>query len=247
MNVPNAHTKALLLLKGLYGLKQSGRIWNRKFTTYLKSIGFHPIVSDSCVFRNPQTSVMIALYVDDLLIFSKKKESITEVKKLLRKEFSMKDLGPVDYILGMRVIRDREQRTLTLDQSLYINKFFSEYGMENSHPLATPVDGYDALTEACPSDERTDQLAYQQRIGSLMYAMTTTRPDIAFAVGKLSQFSHDPCVKHRVALDRVLRYLRGTSDLGLALDNRDDHDPKDKRDGHDPTGYGDAAYANEPK
>ena len=236
MDVPNGKNKALLLQKGLYGLKQSGRIWSRKFRRYLRSIGFEPISADNCVFINLQAGVIISVYVDDLLIFAAKISRINAVKAQLKREYKMKDLGEVDHILGMRVRRNRKSRNLTLDQSVYINNFISKYGMENAHPVSTPIDGYAALTAATPTEPRTDQLEYQKRIGSLMYAMTSTRPDIAFAIGKLSQFSHDPGVKHRVALDRVIRYLKGTASLGLV------YGPSPK--GNTPIGYADAAYAD---
>lgn len=238
MDVSDRENKALLVQKGLYGLKQSGRIWNQKFKKYLISIGFIPIPADSCVFINPQTGVIISVHVDDLLIFSSKISHINAVKKQLKQEYKMKDLGEVDHILGMRVRQNRQARTLTLDQTVYITNFFRKYGMENSRPVSTPIDSYEALTAAMPGEPRTDQLEYQKRIGHLMYAMVQTHFDLTFAVGKLSQFCHDPSVRHRVALDRVLRYLNGTANLGIIFSG--------VREKYilNPFGYADAAYAD---
>ena len=104
-------------------------------------------------------------------------------------------------ILGIRITRDRPRRTITLDQSGYIKKFLKKFDLEECRSVTTPIDGYTALTPADPSEERINQLEYQQRLGSLMYAMTGTRPDIAFAVGKLSQYSHDPA--NRLKMHRI--------------------------------------------
>ena len=238
MDVSNQKNKALLLQKRLYGLKQSGRIWHQKFRKYLISIGFSPIPADPCVFINSQTGAIISVYVDDLLIFSPKISCINAVKKQLKQEYKIRDLGEVDHILGVRVRRNRRARTLTMDQTVYIMNFLHEYGIDNSRSVTTPIDGYEALTPALPGEPRTDQLEYQKRVGHLMYAMTQTRFDLAFAVGKLSQYCHDPSMRHRVALDRVLRYLNWTTKLGIIFNRSEEsYTPN-------PFGYADAAYAN---
>lgn len=181
------------------------------------------------------THVVIGLYVDDLLIFSKSKSAIKEVKRLLNSEYKMKDLGPAQYILGIRI--RREGKRIILDRSNYNQNFLRDYGVENSNPVLTPIDGHEELTPATPNEARTNQLEYQQRIGSIMYAMVCTRPDLAYVVGKLSQFTHDPAVRHRTALDRVLKYLKGTVDLALVYDCN-------KHDGH-PVSFADAAYGDD--
>lgn len=108
--------------------------------------------------------------------------------------------------------------------------------MDEAHPLAVPIEGYEALLPARPDEVRTDQLEYQQRIGNSMYTMVATRPDIAFTVGKLSQYSHDPCVRHRVALDRLFRYLLGTIYYALVFDFNSPGDP---------VCFADAAYGDD--
>jgi hypothetical protein len=90
------------LRKGLYGLKQGARAWNQKIRRYLKSIGFEQTHSDHCVYINKDTDVILALWVDDLIIFSKNTSAIEEVKDQLRKEFEMKDLGELKYFLAFR-------------------------------------------------------------------------------------------------------------------------------------------------
>ena len=111
----------------------------------------------------------------------------------------MKDLGPAQYVLGIRI--RREGKRVFLDQSNYIKNFLRDYQMDNANPVLTPLDGKESLTPVTADEPRTNQLEYQKRIGSVMYAMVSTRPDLAFAVGKLSQYTHDPATRHRTALD----------------------------------------------
>lgn len=232
---PGQMTFVLRLKKGLYGLKQSGREWNKKISKFLRSIGYLPISGDSCVFLNLVTNVIIALYVDDLLIFSKSKAAIEEVKALLNQEYEkMKDLGPAQLILGIRIKRDGKQ--IILDQSTYIKNFLCEYQMDQANSVTTPLDGKEMLGPAAADELRTDQLEYQKRVGSIMYAMTSTRPDLAYAVGKLSQHAHDPTIRHRTALDRVLKYLKGTAELALIYDHNESGNP---------VGFADAAYGDD--
>ena len=145
------------------------------------------------------------------------------IKALLTKEYQVKDLGEAKYILGIRIRRDGKR--IILDQSKYIKNFLRDYQMDEAYPLAVPIEGYEALLPARPDETRTDQLGYQQRIGNSMYTMVATRPDIAFTVGKLSQYSHDSCVRHRVALDRLFRYLLGTIYYALIFDFNSPGDP----------------------
>ena len=225
MDVPNAYLKAdleeiiymempegltpppgyedcvLRLRKGLYGLKQSGREWNKRISKFLRSINYKTLTGDNCVFVNQTSHVIIALYVDDLLIFSKSTTAIKDVKKLLNREYKMKDLGPAQYVLSIRI--RREGKRVFLDQSNYIKNFLRDYQMDNANPVLTPLDGKESLTPATADEPRTNQLEYQKRIGSVMYAMVSTRPDLAFAVGKFSRYTHDPATRHRTALDRV--------------------------------------------
>ena len=117
--------KALLLKKGLYGLKQSGRIWNRTFKAFIMSKGFTPISCDNCVFVNKNRSIL-SIYVDDILVFAKGVERTDTIRKLISQDFKTKDLGPVSSILGIRITRDRPRRTITLGPIRIYQKVFEE-------------------------------------------------------------------------------------------------------------------------
>lgn len=230
----NTKGKALRLLKGLYGLKQSARIWNQKFGHAVTEMGFRPISSDKCIYLRVvgQGLAIIALYVDDILVLTKTESLMKEIKGGIKKAFKVKDSGEVKRILGIQVHRDSNR--IVIEQSQYARKLLQDYGMEQCTPVGTPLDGYESITAARPDEEQADQRAYQQRIGSLMYLMTGTRPDLAFAIGKLSQYCHAPTVRHANAVNRVLRYVAGTTDLGLCY----------RRDGA-PVAYSDSAYGDD--
>lgn len=166
---PGMKDCVLRLRRGLYWLKQSGREWNEKISKFLNSIGYNAITSDTCIFVNHATRVITALYMDDLLIFSKSKSAIKGVKALLNREYMMKDLGPAQYVLGIQI--RRENKKIILGQSNYIKNFLRDFQMENAKPVLTPLNGKETLTTATADDPCTNQLEYQERIGKIMYAM----------------------------------------------------------------------------
>ena len=160
-------------------------------------------------------------------------DRINEMKKQFFEKFKMKDLGKVSFILSIQVIRHLKKKKISLTQSIYIRKFLHEYEMRDAHSVATPIDDYSALIFSGADESRTDQRKYQKRIGSIMYAMIEIKFDLAFAVGKLNQYCQNLSIKHRTALDRVLRYLKKIVDLQLIYDETIDSNL---------TCYADAAY-----
>ena len=104
-----------------------------------------------------------------------------------------------------------------MGQPTYTEKLLSKMGMNNCNPVSTPADPSNHLVKAAEDDEVVDQPLYQSLIGSLMYLATCTRPDIAYSVGVLARFSSKPNQSHWTAAKRVLRYLKGTSNLGIVF------------------------------
>ena len=205
-----------LLDKALYGLKQSPRIWYETLTEFLKSLGFEALNADLSVFT--RHGMIIAIYVDDLLIAGPSRNDIIEVKRSLSARFQMSDLGPCIHYLGISIRRDRANRCLYLSQRAYIEKFLKDLGMWDVKTAVTPLDS-GKLPEAPQGYQAADALKskYQRAVGLLMYAMLGTRPDIAYAVSVVSRFSANPTTDHWLAVQRILRYLRGTLDLELAF------------------------------
>lgn len=196
--------------KGLYGLKQSGRNWNRHITQEFNKLGYCA-TADPSVFRNAQTDVIIALYVDDLLIFSADLDALKELKAQLKKIYSMKDLGEARFCLGVRITRNRAERTIMLDQKQYTIDLLARYSLQDSRAFLSPIEGYTALQHATDNDTRADQHKYQKAVGELLYLSTVTRWDITFAVNQLAQYTQDPSIANWNGIMRVLRYLQGTA------------------------------------
>ena len=206
--------KVCKLLKSLYGLKQAPKQWHEKFDKTMTSTGFVANEVDKCVYYcyGGGEGVILCLYVDDILIFGTSLNVIEEVKDFLSKSFDMKDLGVADVILNIKLLRG-ENGGVTLVQTHYVEKVLSRFGYSDCKPVSTPYDPSMILRK----NRRImrDQLRYSQIIGSLMYLASATRPDISFAVSKLSRFVSNPGDDHWRALERVLRYLKGTSSFGI--------------------------------
>jgi hypothetical protein len=202
------------LLKALYGLKQAPRVWYETLSTFLATLGFKPLLSDMGVFVKGHT--FIAVYVDDLLIAGPSKDEIVAVKQDLCNKFKMTDLGPCKYYLGMSVRRDRATRSIFLSQTTYLEKVLRDFGMDQCAPNATPV-STSKFGEPGPDYKAADKLKewYAKAIGSLMYLMMGTRPDIAFAVSLCSRHLANPTNEHQTAVKRIFRYLKGSQNLEL--------------------------------
>jgi hypothetical protein len=231
-----------LLKKGLYGLKQAGRTWNHTIDPALKQLGLTPLDKDSCVYYHSSNGEMIivCLYVDDLFLFTASTRLLKQFKQGLKNKFMMEDLGEARLVLGMQVTRDRANRTLTLSQQAYLEKMLEKLGLLQMNPVTTPMNPNTVLVKA-PSTHtasKQDITFYQAIIGSLMYAANGTRPDIAFAVNRLSKYSSNPDSIHITALKHVLRYIRGTLSFSLTYRGTKDKQPP-------LTAFCDADYAND--
>ena len=205
------------LRKALYGLKQAPRVWSNTLGKFLKQHGFLPLNADQSVFCNGKT--IIAIYVDDLLITGPNKQTNKEIKAAFSKRFHMTDLGPMAHYLGMRLERDRPQRILHLSQQAYLEKILKDHGFLDSKPVSTPMETSTKL-EAAPAGYTAKpefKHTYQSAVGSLMYAMLGTRPDIAFAVSVVSRYASNPTEDHWTAVKRIFRYLKGTLHLRLTF------------------------------
>ncbi|GJT11749.1 zinc finger, CCHC-type containing protein [Tanacetum coccineum] len=210
----NEH-KVCKLIKSLYGLKQAAKQWHQKFDEVVLSSGFHLNQSDKCVYRKFDSSgkgVIICLYVDDMLIFGIDQNQVDKTKKFLSSKFSMKDMGEADIILSIKI--KCENKLTVITQSYYTEKILKKFNREDCSPVSTPIDLVKKLKpNTC---KPVDQLEYSRAIDCLMYDMTSTRPDIAYAVGRLSKFTSNPSRQHWQAITRVLKYLKGTMNYGLS-------------------------------
>jgi len=134
----------------------------------------------------------------------------------------MKDLGAAKQILGMKIYRDRKNRKLTLSQANYVEKVLQRFHMENIKAVSPPLPSHLKLTkEMCPKTQEEEgkmsKVPYASGVGSLMYAMVCTRPDITHVVGVVSRYMSHPRLEHSNAVKWILRYLRGTSNTHLCF------------------------------
>ncbi|KAK9125539.1 hypothetical protein Scep_014385 [Stephania cephalantha] len=212
--MPGHENKVCRLRKSLYGLKQAPKQWHQKFDQVVLAFGFKINESDKCAyikFDGKGNGVIICLYVDDMLIFGTDLEQVQLTKRFLSSQFEMKDMGQADVILGIQIVRD--EGSITLTQSHYIEKVLNRFNHLNCAPVSTPLDSSIELVKN--TGNPVSQLEYSRLIGCLMYAMTCTRPDIALAIGKLSRFTINPSELHWFAIRRVLKYLKKTINYGL--------------------------------
>jgi hypothetical protein len=215
------------LQKSLYGLKQAPRQWYKKFDTFMCNCGFRKTELDHCCYYKNfgDSYIILLLYVDDMLIAGSSMHEIKVLKQKLSKEFEMKDLGPANQILGMRISRNREKRTLNLSQEKYIQKVLERFRVEDAKTRSTPLESHFKLSkkQSPKTDEEREKMAkvpYASAVGSLMYAMVCTRPDIAHAVGVVSRYMANPGPEHWEAVKWILRYLKGTSGMSLCFSGR---------------------------
>ena len=187
--------KVCKLHRSIYGLKQASRSWNTHFDDAIKSFDFIKNEDEPCVYRKAsgRAVTFLVLYVDDILLIRNDIPMLTSIKSWLSKEFFMKDLGEASYILGIKVYRDRSNRMLGLSQKLYIEEVLKRFSMENSKRGLLPLrHGINLSKKMCPNTpeeiQRMSKIPYASAIGSLMYVMLCTRPDIALAVSVMSRY-----------------------------------------------------------
>ena len=196
------------LKKELYGLKRSSRAWFKRFTVAMKRYRYKQSNSDHTLFlkRKGDLITCLIIYVDDMIITGSDIEEIAQLKNNLFREFEMKDLGGLKYLLGIEVLRSN--KGIFISQRKYIMDLLAVIGMVDCKPADTPMQVNHGLKFE-EGANMADKERYQQLVGKLIY-LSHTRPDITYAVVVISQFMHQPQEDHMEAAMRTLRYLKGT-------------------------------------
>ena len=229
----------------IYGLKQASRKFNRVLTDFLLSNGFKQSEADPCLFSREDEQVgliYVATFVDDILVSADRQTTLDDFKELIQTKFKMSLMGPVENILGMKVTRDRSKKTITLSQEFYAKEACKKFGITKSSDVRSlPLRPDIKLSQAmCPtSQEELDEAAkipYKEILGTCMYLMVSTRPDIAFAVGKLCKYMHNYGVQHGEAAFDLLRYINKTKSHGITFGISDNTQLE---------GFSDADYAED--
>ncbi|KAJ9543443.1 hypothetical protein OSB04_023150 [Centaurea solstitialis] len=238
---PKNPNKVCKLLKSIYGLKQASRSWNLHFDERIKEFGFAKSEFEPCVYTKFSGSIVtfLVLYVDDILLIGNNVPTLQSVKTWLNKCFQMKDLGEAAYILGIKIYRNRSRRLIGLSQSTYIDKILKRFRMDESKKGFIPMQHGIVLSKAqCPvSSEDQDKMKlipYASAIGSIMYAMLCTRPDVAYSISVTSRYQQNPGEAHWVAVKNILKYMRRTKEMFLVFGGSEDEISV--------TGYTDASF-----
>ncbi|XP_061366238.1 uncharacterized mitochondrial protein AtMg00810-like [Gastrolobium bilobum] len=210
---PKGTKSVCRLYKVIYGLKQASRQWNSKFTSVLLQHGFAQSKSDYSLFTKGAGSSFVALlvYVDDIIITGPDPAVVTSLKSFLHTHFKLKDLGNLKYFLGLEIAR--AQKGIFLSQRHYTLQLLEDTGFLACKPASVPMDPRLQLN-AKDGELLTDPSQFRRLIGRLLY-LTLSRPDITFAVHKLSQFMSQPRTTHLQAAHHLLRYLKGRPGQGV--------------------------------
>ncbi|CAJ2664376.1 unnamed protein product [Trifolium pratense] len=203
------------LKKALYGLKQAPRAWYMELRVFLLSIGFVNSTADASLFiqRTPRATLYLLVYVDDIIVTGSSSTELSRLIATLAARFSLKDLGYLNYFLGVEVIPSAAG--MFLSQRKYITDLLQKSGMTEAKPASTPITATPPLLKNS-GDPLPSPTEYRALVGSLQY-LSLTRPDIAFATNKLAQFMQNPSTMHWLALKRLLRYLAGSCDKGIFI------------------------------
>lgn len=206
--------KVLKLKICLYGLKQSGRVWNAELNKVLLNCGLEQSSVDRSLYmkKNDDKLTLLLLYVDDIAIASSDDKFVNNLKEKLAKNFTVKDLGKMEKFLSVRVVQDEEY--VSIDQEQLISETLKKYGMVDSNSISTPGE---VVNNTADDDGVPLEPIYPLRalIGSLNYIANVTRPDISFVVNRLARILENPRYKDWFAAKRVLRYLKATMNFKI--------------------------------
>ena len=196
------------LERSLYGLKQSGRNWNKVLHEHLTKIHFVQNQADHCVYtrETKHDKVIMVIWVDDLIIAASDENALKSVKEMLASRFQMKDLGKLKHFLGIDF--DQSDNCVKMSQAKYVEKILERFKMVDCKPRSTPCE--QKLNYTDNADMMIDVRKYREAVGSLIYLTVCTRPDLSFIVSKLSQYFSEPTDEQWVTVKHVLRYLKGT-------------------------------------
>ena len=212
------------LFKSLYRLKQVGRKWYDALCQALAEIGFKWSGADPAVFytwKGNDTAVLVC-HVDNCTITGSSQQLIQDYKNSLKAKYSLKDLGPANWLLGIKITRDLEAQTISLSQSMYIDSILVCFNFTDLKSYAIPMDPSICFSrDQCPqtAEEVAEmcRIPYWEAVGSLNYCTIATWPDIAFLIPLLAQFMDNPWShslgSHQVSLLLSLRYQRLEIDI----------------------------------
>lgn len=210
------------LKKALYGLKQGAKSWYDTLYRALSELGFTRAEADHGVFFKDMGShiVVLGVHVDDCMVTGSSTTLVSKFKVDMDKKYKLTDLGPANWLLGIKISRDLANKTISLSQRTYIESIITRFNFDDLKPSSMPIDPAVPLLKSQSPSKLEDiakmrNIPFREAVGALMYAAMGTRPDIAFATSTVAQFAENPGWSHWEAVKRIFRYLLGTKDLEL--------------------------------
>ena len=197
------------LRKGLYGLKQAGRMWYRMMAATFTSLGFKVSKLDQSAFicMEADQNVHVTVSTDDMVVMGNTCQAVDHVKSELRKCFETTDQGELSWLLGFEVKRNRGARTIALNQRAYLEVLTKRFGLEDARPVHIPMDpGVVLSKDQCPV--QPIDAPYQEACGGVLWPAVITRPDVQLAIGILSQFTMNLAPVHWEAMKQLITYLK---------------------------------------
>lgn len=212
----------LLLIKSLYGLKQSARRWNKTFDKFAQQFDLLPSIADPCVYYSKdlthpdKVETILGIFVDDGIVCSTNADKLEGILQYLDRVFKI-TRGDMGYYIGLEVYQSKHTCITFLHQHRYIQHTLERFGMGDSYSVSTPADPNVNLSLLPDDSEKTEilQVPYKEAIGCLMFISLLTRPDITYAVNHAAKFCEQPRTMHWTTVKRIMRYLHGTPDYGL--------------------------------
>lgn len=207
--------RLLWAIMALYGFKTSPNYWQTEFNSSLRKLGLEEVLGTNCVFRNDW--LILIYYVDDILAFYKTEDSPKwiEFKHKLMVIYKIKDLGDASTFVGAHIIRNRDTRECWLLQDKYIEKLKNKYDVKITGKTPTSPLPSNELVPNTAQATGAEIFEYQGKVGSVNYAATQTRPDIAFSCSTLSRYLTNPSSLHLAAVNHLLCYLVATQYYAL--------------------------------
>ncbi|KAL4583270.1 hypothetical protein LXL04_007838 [Taraxacum kok-saghyz] len=202
-----------ILDKAVYGLKQAPRAWYETLTKFLKQSNFKQGAVDPTLFRKKVGDhlMMVQIYVDDIIFGSTDPKLTVEFKALMETKFEMSSMGPINFFLGLNVVQN--SAGVFINQEAFTKKLLTKFGMTGGSKAKVPM-AFGTKLKPSLDEPAADQTLYRGMIGSLLY-LTSSRPDIMFAVCYCARYQSNPRTSHMTAVKNIFRYLQNTTSLGI--------------------------------
>ena len=206
--------KVYKLHKALYGLKQAPRAWYSRIDSHLIQLGFRRSENEATLYLKQNEDglqLVVSLYVDDMLVTGSNVKLLADFKMEMQDVFEMSDLGIMNYFLGMEIYQC--SWGIFISQRKYAMDILKKFKLESCKEVATPLAQNEKISKN-DGEKLEEPSAYRSLVGSLLY-LTVTRPDLMFPASLLSRFMSSPSNVHMGVAKRVLKYVKGTTNLGI--------------------------------